>query len=102
MSTITLNRIRDKVDSYLSKSQAAYRNNRSTTDILWAHRFIIAKLVLYQKQELMITGLDMSSAFDTRDREELISILENILDEDEVRMCRILLSKTTINLRFGT
>ena len=103
LSSITLNGIKDKADGYLSRSEAAYRNNRSTTDIVWAHRFIIAKVLLYQNQEVMITGLDMSSAFDTIDREELISIiLEKILDEDEVRMCRVLLSKTTMTLRFGT
>ena len=102
LSTITLIRIRDRVDCYLSRSQAAYRNNRSTTDIVWAHRFIIAKVLLYQKQEIMITGLDMSSAFDTIDRAELMNILESILDDDELRMCRILLSKTTMTLRFGT
>ena len=100
LSTVTLNRIRKKVDGYISHTQAAYRNNRSTTDIVWAHRFIIAKVMKYQKQTVMITGLDMSSAFDTIDREELMSILEEFLDEDEVRMCRLLLSTTTTTLRF--
>ena len=43
----------------------------------------------------------MSSAFDTIDRSRLMKDLETILDEDEVRMCRILLSETTMKLRFG-
>ena len=47
-----------------------------------------------------IIGMDMSSAFDTIDRAELISVLEKILDEDEVRMCRLLLSDTKMKLRF--
>ena len=42
LSVVTLNRIKPKVEGYLSDSQAAYRNKRSTTDIIWAHRFIIA------------------------------------------------------------
>ena len=56
--------------------------------------------MLYQNQKGEITGLDMSSVFNTVDREELIGILEQILDEDEVRMCRLLLSDTTLKLRF--
>ena len=43
----------------------------------------------------------MSSAFNTTNRSRLIKDLETILDEDEVRMCRILLSETTMTLRFG-
>ena len=42
----------------------------------------------------------MSSAFDTIDREELMTILEEFLDEDEMRMCRLLLINTTMTLRF--
>ena len=55
----------------------------------------------YQNEKVEITGLDMSSAFDTVDREELMGILEQTLDEDEVRMYRLLLSDTTLKLRFG-
>ena len=100
LSLITLNRINHKVNNYLSASQAAYRKDRSTTDIVWAHRFIIAKSMLYRDNPVNIIGLDMSSAFDTIDRAELISILETIVDEDELRMCRILLSDTTMKMRF--
>ena len=99
-SMITLNRIKGKVNKYISSSQAAYTEKRSTTDIVWGHRFIIAKTMLYKNQDIHITGLDMSSAFDTIDREELMMVLENIIDEDELRMCRLLLSDTKMKLRF--
>ena len=101
LSMITLNRIKPKINQYLSQSQAAYREKRSTTDIIWAHRFLIAKVMLYQKQKIYITGLDMSSAFDTIDREELMTVLEGVIDEDELRMCRLLLSDTKLKLRFA-
>ena len=42
----------------------------------------------------------MSSAFDTIKRDNLINSLEGIIDEDELRMCHLLLSKTSIKLRF--
>ena len=57
MSSITLKRINLKIDSYLSQSQAAYRKGRSTTDIVWAHKFIIAKVQKYQELEIYITGI---------------------------------------------
>ena len=34
LSTSTLQRIKDKVDNFLSQSQSAYRENQSTTDII--------------------------------------------------------------------
>ena len=40
LSIITLNRIQEKAEQYLSASQVAYRPKRSTGDIVWAHRFI--------------------------------------------------------------
>ena len=89
------------MNNYLSNSQAAYRESRSTTDIIWAHRFIIAKAMLYKEHVVKVTGLDMSSAFDTVNRAELLKVLEGIVDEDELRMCRLLLSNTTMKLRFG-
>ena len=101
LSLITLNRIKEKVDEHVKHTQAAYRPNRSTTDIIWAHRFICSKVQLYQDTEIIIIGIDMSSAFDTIDRGKLMQELETLLQEDEQRMCRLLLSNTTISIKFG-
>ena len=102
LSIITLNRIKDKTESYISPSQSAYRSNRSTTDIILAHRFICAKTQKYKNTEVKITGIDMSSAFDTIDRNELIETLKDIIDSDEKRMCHLLLSNTKIRIKYGT
>ena len=101
LSVITLTRIKDKINLYISPSQSAYRNNRSTTDIILAHRFICAKAQKYQDIQIIITGIDMSSAFDTIDRNETLKTLSRIIDYDEQRMCRLLLSKTTIQIQYG-
>ena len=101
MSIITLNRINSATDEHISNTQSAYRKGRSTTDVVWAHRFICAKTQMYQNIEIEIVGIDMSSAFDTIRRKNLMDELENILGEDEQRMCRLLLSKTTITIKFG-
>ena len=43
LSNVVLLKIKPKVDRYLSLSQSAYREKRSTGDIIWAYRWIIAK-----------------------------------------------------------
>ena len=98
LSKILMNRIDDKIDAYLSKNQSAYRKGRSTTDIVWAHRWLSAKA---QEQDIIIyiTGIDMSSAFDTINREELLNITAGFIDEDEMRILRLLLSDTTLEVK---
>ena len=98
ISLIVLDRIRPRVEEYLSDSQSGFRPNQSTTDIVWAHRWLVAK-VMKSKISINITGIDMSAAFDTVNRQKLIKILETILDEDEIRIIQFLLSNTTISIR---
>ena len=65
---------------------------------MWTHRWLLAKI---QKENIVIyvTGIDMSSAFDTIRREKLIDILKTIIDEDEIRMIRYLLANTTLEVK---
>ena len=99
LSNVTLARINTQVDGYLSQSQSAYRQGRSTSDVVWAHRWLAAKAQKYQNTKINITGFDMSSAFDTVERDKLLYELSSFLGEDEMRMCRILLSNTSIIIR---
>ena len=64
VSLFTLDRIRRPIDAYLSQSHSAYRKGRSASDIVWAHRWLIAKVSKYRVM-LHILGIDMSRAFDT-------------------------------------
>ena len=64
LSNVVLARMKPKVDEYLSLSQSAYREKRSTGDIIWAYRWIIAKAQKV-KEKIYVTGIDLSSAFDT-------------------------------------
>ena len=57
--------------------------------------------MIYQGIEVTNTGLEMSSAFDTVNRKELLDKLKQVIDEDELRMSRLLLSDTTMTLRFN-
>ena len=99
LSNITLARIQPQVEKYLSPAQAAYRPNRSTADIVWTHKFLIARTQLYQNETIYVVGIDMSSAFDTIYRNKLLHILKDIIGEDELRIIRVLLSNTTLTVR---
>ena len=69
LSLTVLERIRPKVEKYLSPNQSGFRPCRSTADVVWTHRWLAAKS---QKEQikLKLTGIDMSAAFDTVDRKK--------------------------------
>ena len=47
----------------------------------------------------MIIAIDMFSAFETIKRIKLIEILEPFLQEDEIRIIRVILSNTTLDIK---
>ena len=98
LSTIVLKRIRPLVEEYLSKSQSGFRPDRSTSDVVWTHKWLAAK-IYKENIAITITGIDMSAAFDTINRNLLIDILNGIIHDDELRMIHFLLSNTTIHPR---
>ena len=57
-----------------------------TTDIIWA-------------QTGMASGINMSSAFNTIQRGQLIDIAKEVLNEDEIRILRILPAETTLEVK---
>ena len=98
LSNITLERIKDRVNVYLSASQSAYREKRSTSDIVCCHRWVAARIQKFQ-ETVYITGIDMSSAFDTIRRQKLLEIFATFLEQDEVRIIQFLLSDTTLDIK---
>ncbi len=48
---------------------------------------------------IYISGIDMSSAFDTIYRDDLIKIAKEVLEEDEVQILSTLLAETTLEVR---
>ena len=98
ISNIVLTRVQPTFQQYLSHSQCTYRHGRSISDIVWCNRFLAARVQNIQ-EEIMITGIDMTSAYDTIQRTKLIEILESFLREDEIRIIRVLLSNTTLDIK---
>ena len=93
LSLITLDRIRPAVEQYLAHSQSGFRPDRSTSDVIWTHKWLAAKANI-EDITIKITGIDMSAAFDTINREFLLKILKEIVKEDELRLIQFLLSNT--------
>ena len=86
LSKTGLKRAEPATEMYLSQTQSAYRTRRSTGEIVWAYRWILANVQEYEGLTVHVTGIDMSSAFDTIHRQKLIEIAEQILDKDGVRI----------------
>lgn len=96
LSLNTLSRVRTNVEAFLSPTQSGFRTGRSTTEAVWAHR-LAATTQRYKEIELL--SIDMSSAFDTIDRQKLLENTKNIFVQGEWRMAEKLLSKTTLEVR---
>lgn len=88
------------MSKYLSPHQCGFRKHRSTADAVWTHRWLCARVQKY-RERIDILGIDLSWAFDTVDRHKLLAVLESFLPEDEIRLIRLLLSKTMLSLRSG-
>lgn len=63
---IILNRIKAKIEQELPDSQAGFRSNRGTTDMLFTIQILIEK-TRQTNQEAFITFIDYSKAFDNVD-----------------------------------
>ena len=100
LSLIVLERIRPKVERFISPTQSGFRPNRSTSDAIWAHKWLIART---QKLDeiIRILGLDMSRAFDTIIREKLLAETKSIFEEDEWRIIEKLLAQTTLQAKIN-
>ena len=81
LSKLGLKRAENNITDFLSLSQCAYTKGRSTTVIVWAYRWLLAKVQVCEIV-IYVTGIDMSSAFDTIHRDELLEISKQFLDED--------------------
>jgi hypothetical protein len=99
LSMITLKRIQTKLDDYTGSTQCAYKRGRSCGDIIWSQRMLIS-VVLRKEWSYHRMSIDMSSAFDTIDRETVLNVLKDAeCTDDEIRMVRLLLSNTLLKIK---
>ena len=56
LSKVALRRSEENIERHLSKSQSAYRKGRSTTEVVWAYRWLLAKVQEYD-MTIYVTGI---------------------------------------------
>ena len=85
----------------IPKSQAAYQAGRSTTEHVMAFKLLAEKAITSADFELYILMKDMSRAFDTVNRKLLMEDLREILEDDELHVCKLLLEDVSLMVRCG-
>ena len=96
---ITLKRIQSKLGDYTGPTQCAYKRGRSCGDIIWSHRMLIS-VVLKKDWSYHRMSIDMSSAFDTINRQTVLNVLNDAgCTDDEIKMVRLLLSNTILKIK---
>ena len=82
-------------------SQAAYREGRSTTELIITVKTLAEKAITSRSYQITVLLLDISKAFDTLDRRQLFRDVSDFLEEDELHMMSILLKNVTLQVRIG-
>ena len=98
LSHITLNKIRETAEKHMGHTKSAYRKGRSTADVIYTHRFNMTTSYS-TKQEIHVTSLDMSSAFDAILRSQLINSCETFLEQGDVTLIKYLLTNTKMIIK---
>ena len=96
---IILKRIYNRIDSEIGSNQAAYRKGRSATELIFAIRILAEKAITSSEYEINVLLLDMSKAFDSVNRNILLSDLDTILEKDELHMVQLLLKDVNMRVK---
>ena len=98
LSVIILRRIQTKLDTYTGATQCGYKRGKSCGDIVWSTRMLLS-VVVRKRWSYYSMGLDMSSAFDTIDRQTILNVLGDVgCTDDEIRLVRLLLTNTILRI----
>ena len=80
------NKIKDRLEAEIPPSQAAYRPNRSTTEHVFTSKLIIERTITARNESAHLIILDMSKAFDSINRSQLIEDLCSVIETDELHV----------------
>ena len=96
-----IKRIQEKIENRIPLSQAAYRAGRHKTEHVFTCKTLAEKAITSKCYERTTLLLDMSKAFDTAKRNNLMELHETILDPDEIHVIKIPLKDVKLNVRLG-
>ena len=100
LSMIVLRRIEGYLDERIDRSQHAHSRNKSTGDVVLTHKLLYAASI-ERKFDPKVVGIDMSKAFDTVRRSQLLQILQDIIDPGNLNIIKVLFSNTTLSVKMN-
>ena len=99
LALVIIIRIGNKIDNEIPITQAAYRKGRGTTENVFTFKVLAEKAIIEQNAEINIRLMDMSKAFDSVNRNELLKDLKLILEEDELHIVKLLLTNVKLQVK---
>lgn len=87
-----LDRISTRLSDEIPLTQAAYRKGRSTTEQTFTVKTLAEWASTSKEEHIFLLMTDMSKAFDTINRGQLLSDLDKILKKEELHLLKILLN----------
>ena len=83
-----MDRVGSRLDHETSITQTAYRKERSTTEHIFAAKMAIERPTNARNETLHLVLLDMSKAFDSIKRKDLIEHLQHTIAADELHIMK--------------
>ena len=92
LAVCMMKRIGERIDKEIPQSQAAYRKGRSTTEHVFSTKLIIERTLTSKNETVYLIMHDMSKAFDSINRKTLLNDLQQILQNDELHLIKVMLN----------
>ena len=89
----------ERLKTKIPLTQSAYQSGRSTTEQVCAFKILAEKAITSADYKVTLLMLDMSKAFDTVKRRNLVEILREFLPPDELHMMKILIEDVRLRIR---
>ena len=99
--TICIETTWNRPKSYSPLSQVAYQFCRGTTEQVITIELLVEKFITCSDYIVYLLLLDISKTFGTDNREPLFQILDDILEDNELRIFIILANQTEIKAKIG-
>ena len=95
-----INRVSDKIfNNIIPIHQCAYRPGRSATELTFSFKMLAEKAITSEDYTIHLLLLDMSKAFDTIDRANLMQDLNETLDKDELILVNLLIRDVQLAIK---
>lgn len=94
-----LKRIEEKINKYIPPTQAAYRKGRGTSEHTLACKMIAEDAYTSDNYTAYLIMLDMSKAYDTVNRKNLLNLLERLLEPEDYHIISLLINNIQIQVK---